>query len=270
MIDWFTVVAQALNFLILVWLMKRFLYKPIRHAIDVREKRIAAELAAAATAQRDAESERAELGRKTDALEQQRAALLQKATDDATAEGQRLIDGARTAADELSAKRAESLMREAAYLNQAILLRAQDEVFAIARKTLTDLAAASLEARICEVFTRRLRALDGAAKQVLAEALGKVTEAALVRSAFDLPEEQRAAVQRAVNETFSADVPLRFETAPDVVSGIELTAHGQKLAWSIADYLGAMEKGVAQLVATKPGREPAAPEPAAATEASAA
>ena len=41
LIDWFTVGAQALNFLILVWLMKRFLYKPILHAIDAREKRIA-------------------------------------------------------------------------------------------------------------------------------------------------------------------------------------------------------------------------------------
>jgi len=45
LIDWFTVGAQALNFLILVWLMKHFLYKPILHAIDEREKRVAAELA---------------------------------------------------------------------------------------------------------------------------------------------------------------------------------------------------------------------------------
>ena len=45
LIDWFTVGAQALNFLILVWLLKRFLYKPILHAIDEREKGIAAQLA---------------------------------------------------------------------------------------------------------------------------------------------------------------------------------------------------------------------------------
>ena len=42
LINWFTVVAQAINFLILVWLLKRFLYKPILHAIDEREKGIAA------------------------------------------------------------------------------------------------------------------------------------------------------------------------------------------------------------------------------------
>ena len=45
LIDWFTVAAQALNFVILVWLMKRFLYQPILHAIDEREKLIASELA---------------------------------------------------------------------------------------------------------------------------------------------------------------------------------------------------------------------------------
>ena len=45
LIDWFTVGAQALNFIILVWLLKRFLYKPILNAVDAREKRIAAELA---------------------------------------------------------------------------------------------------------------------------------------------------------------------------------------------------------------------------------
>ena len=41
LIDWFTVGAQVLNFLILVWLLKHFLYKPILNAIDAREKRIA-------------------------------------------------------------------------------------------------------------------------------------------------------------------------------------------------------------------------------------
>ena len=49
LIDWFTVGAQVVNFVILVWLMKHFLYKPILSAIDAREKRIASELAAANT-----------------------------------------------------------------------------------------------------------------------------------------------------------------------------------------------------------------------------
>ena len=45
LIDWFTVGAQVLNFVVLVWLLKRFLYKPVLNAIDAREKRVAAEAA---------------------------------------------------------------------------------------------------------------------------------------------------------------------------------------------------------------------------------
>ena len=55
---------------------------------------------------------------------------------------------------------------------------------------------------------------------------------------------QRAAIQNALNETFSAEIRVRFETAPDVISGIELTANGQKVAWSIADYLASLEQKV--------------------------
>jgi F-type H+-transporting ATPase subunit b len=65
--------------------------------------------------------------------------------------------------------------------------RTQQEVFAIARKTLTDLAGTSLEERMSEVFTRRLRELDDEAKKGLAKALKTLSDPVLVRSAFELP-----------------------------------------------------------------------------------
>jgi F-type H+-transporting ATPase subunit b len=265
LIDWFTVGAQALNFIILVWLLKRFLYKPILNAVDAREKRIAAELADADAKKAEAQKDRDEFQHKNEEFDQQRAALLVKATDEAKAERQRLLDDARKAADVLSAKQHETLRSEAHNLNQAIRRRTQQEVFAIARKALTDLATTSLEERMGEVFTRRLRTMDGKVKEGLSEALK--TEPALVRSAFDLPSEQRATIQKALNEAFSTDVHVRFETAPDLVSGIELTTNGQKVAWSIADYLTSLEKGVGELLKEKDQPEAkATPKPKAKAE----
>jgi len=69
-----------------------------------------------------------------------------------------------------------------------------------------------------------------------------------VRSAFELPSQQRDSIQRAINETLSADVVICYETAPDVISGIELTANGRKIAWSIADYLMSLETTVTELM----------------------
>ena len=248
LIDWFTVGAQALNFLILVWLMKRYLYKPIRHAIDEREKRIATELANADAKKAEAQKEHVEFQRKNAEFDQQRAALLSKATEEAQAERQRLLDEARKAAIALSSKRQEALRNEEHNLHQAISSRTQREVFAITRKALTDLATTSLEERLGEVFTRRLREMDGKVKQSLGAALKVASDPALVRSTFDLPAEQRAAIQNALNETFSAEIHVRFETAPELISGIELTTNGQKVAWSIEDYLASLEKGVAELL----------------------
>src|SRR5208283_2712259 len=155
LIDWFTVGAQALNFVILVWLMRRFLYKPILRAIDAREKKIATELADADAKKAEAKKERDEFQHKNEELDQQRVALLSKATEEAKAERQRLLDEARQAADALSAKRQETLRNVAYNLNRAISRRAQQEVFAIARKALTDLATTSLEERMGEVLTLR-------------------------------------------------------------------------------------------------------------------
>ena len=248
LIDWFTVCAQALNFLVLVWLLKRFLYKPILNAIDEREKRIAKELADADARKSEAQKERAEFQHKNEVFDQQRAALLSKATDEAKAEGGRLLDEAHKAADALSAKREETLKHDAHNLNQAISRWTQQEVFSIARKTLTDLATISLDERMGDVFVRRLRELNGSAKQSVAEALKTASDPALVRSAFELPPEQSAAIQNALNETFSTEVRIRFEISPDLVSGIELNANGQKIGWNIADYLASLEKSVGELV----------------------
>lgn len=251
LIDWFTMVAQAVNFLILVWLLKRFLYKPILHAIDAREKRIAGELADAAAKKTEAQKEREEFRHKNEEFDLQRAALLNRAMDEANAERQRLLDEARQAADALSTKRQDTLRDEAHQLNHAISRRTQQEVFAIARKALTDLATTNLEERLSAVFIRRLREMDSKEKAGLAEALQTASDPALVRSAFDLPAEQRAAIQLALNETFSGEIHVRFETVPDLVSGIELTANGHKVAWSIADYLASLEKAIAELMKEK-------------------
>lgn len=258
LIDWFTVGAQALNFIILVWLLKRFLYKPVLDAVDARERRIGDQLADAAAKKAEAQKERDEFSLKNEAFNQQRAALLIKATDEANAERLRLLDDARKAADALSAKRQETLQSEAMSLNQAIRLRTQHEVFAIARKTLKDLASTSLEGRVGELFVSRLRAMDEKSKVIFGQSLGKAPEPPCVRSAFDLPAEQRMAIQKALDETFLTKVPARFETAPDLVSGIELSANGQKISWSISDYLASLEASVNELVKEKPKAVPKA------------
>ena len=260
LIDWFTVCAQALNFLILVWLLKHLLYKPILNAIDAREKGIAAQLADATTKKAEAQKEHEEFQGKNKVWDEQRSALVSKANDEAKAEKDHLIDEAHKQADSLRAAQAVALQNDQKRLSTQIVHLTRDEVFDITRKALADLATVSLEERMGEVFTRRLREMDQKSKAALGASIKTDSDPALVRSAFPLPANQRAAIQNALNETFSAEVRLRFETAPDTICGIELSANGQKVAWNIADYLATLDQKVEALLATesKPVAKPAA------------
>lgn len=256
LIDWFTVGAQALNFAILVWLLKRVLYQPILDAIDAREKRIAAELADALSKQAEAQKARDDFEHKNKELDRTRATLMRQAQDEANAERQRLLEEARIAAAALSTRQLQMLREDAANLKHAIGRRVQQEVFAIARKTLADLAATSLEERLVEVFAGQLRQMDSQTKECFAAALKAAAQTAFVHSAFVLPDAQRATIQVALNQTLSADIKLHFETAPELVSGIEITAGGQKIAWSIRNYLASMEKSVDELLGAPSAARP--------------
>jgi F-type H+-transporting ATPase subunit b len=261
LIDWFTVGAQVLNFVLLVWLMKRFLYQPVLDAIAAREKRIASQIADAAAKESKAEADGKTFADKNTAFDEQRAGLLDKARADAAAEGRRLADDAHKAATALADKREQALATQATQLQQMIAARAAQEVFAVTRKTLTDLADASLEERMTGVFIQRLGALPEPARDQLGAVLRLGAEAGLVRSHFPLPEQQQSAISKAVNAAFTCDVTLRFGTSADAVCGIELSAGGQKVAWTIDSYLRDLERDVAGLLA--PAAKPvAAPEKA--------
>ena len=63
-----------------------------------------------------------------------------------------------------------------------------------------------------------------------------------------MPEVERAAIQNALNETFAADVRIRYETDTGTLCGIELAANGQKVGWSIADYVGSLDRRVGAII----------------------
>jgi F-type H+-transporting ATPase subunit b len=259
LIDWFTVFAQAINFLILVWLLRRYLYRPVLAAIDAREAKIAAELKDAADTKAAAQAERDELRLKSETLEQQRQELLRAATDAAASQRQLLLDAARQESEALRSKLNDAVGSEREQLNQDIVMRTQQEVFALARKTLGDLSGTSLEDRIAEVFIGRLKNLRDEEKAKPPTPPRVATEPAIVRSAFALSPSTQAAIETAVREWLGADSKLTFETAPDLITGMELTVAGQKLAWSISDYLTSLAQSVATRLVTKPTDPAAAP-----------
>lgn len=245
LIDWFTVIAQVVNFLILVWLLKRFLYRPILDAIDDREQRIATKIASAEAKEQEAQQQRKAYQLKNEAFEQQRNTQINQMHAAVNAEREMLLDAARKQSEVLRERLAQAQRNEQLMLNEELRRRTQKEVLEIARKALCDLAGTTLEQRMTEIFMARLCELSDEQIAGLKSAFSDVLQ---IRTAFQLSAQQQADIEKQIAAVLGEQKSVEFVITADLISGIEISAKRQKIAWSIADYLGTLERRVDELL----------------------
>ncbi|HNW98418.1 MAG TPA: F0F1 ATP synthase subunit delta [Bacteroidales bacterium] len=251
LINWFTVFAQVINFLILVWLLKRFLYKPILKAIAERENQITAKLKDAEAKKSEAENERDEFLKKNREFAQQRNDQWNQAVDEIKTKKQLLLEEALKESEALREKLKTTFKEEQKNLSLAIMRKTQAEVFSIAGKILKELADDTLEQRIVSVFIKRLNDLVDEEKKKLSSAFSTSKHAVMVSSTFHLIPSQQKEIEKTLKEMLGNSIELTFKTNPEMISGIELHADGYKLSWSISEYLSSIEKNISETIYSK-------------------
>jgi F-type H+-transporting ATPase subunit b len=250
-IDWITVVAQIVNFLILVWLLKRFLYGPVVRMMAKREERIAARLAEAENVKAEAEAQGRAYREQQAELERQRQAILSDARDEAERTQREMLRAARADAD---ARRREWLAQVEAQQQEfldSVRYRAGEQFVSVARQILHDMADTDLEAQMVAVFARHLGELEGEERAKLQAAVTE-TGVVTITSCFELGDEQRAELTKAVREELGAGVDVQYACDPQRQFGIELQAGSQTVLWSFDDYLNQMERSLNELLAKRP------------------
>jgi F-type H+-transporting ATPase subunit b len=246
LVDWFTILAQAVNFLVLVWLLKRFLFKPIVSAMDTRQQKVLMQLRNAEEQQAGAKAEAERLRLARAELDQKKQALIREAETEADELRRRLSEGARQEVEALRVKWRDLVRAEQMALRTELADKVQREVFAICRQMLRDLATADLEEQIVAGFIGRLQKLDADERKRLATSVLLADDCAVVRSAFALPNSLRGQIESAVAALLdgAAGKPIRYEIVPDLLGGIELATDGRKIGWSIATYLSSLEESI--------------------------
>ncbi len=255
-INWFTVLAQIINFLLLVWLLKKFLYKPILNAIDEREKKITEKLKDADTQKVAAQRQQEDFKKQQQDFDQQKKALMDKAVADANIKKQQLMDAAKTDADNMRTNMAKAAKEKQESDHAAIAEKTQKQVFAITRKALADIASVSLEEQSTNTFVQNIAALKDDEKKHFIDAFKTNTNGILVSSAFELSAKQQGEIKNAINVILSADAQVAFRTTPQIISGIELSTNGYKLSWSFSAYLNSLEKNISEIRKEKIQPEP--------------
>ncbi|MFG0265028.1 MAG: F0F1 ATP synthase subunit B [Rhodopirellula sp. JB055] len=244
-IDWFTFTAQIINFLVLVGLLKHFLYGPIVHAMQAREQKVTQRLTDAEAAKAEANQQRLAFEKQTRSLEEQREALLAKAKADADSERQRMIADARKEADTRRAHWTSTFERDQKDLADQTRRDIQRMGFQAAREAVEKLADTDLQKRICQTFVKRLQTLDENQRAAIATQLTDSGNPVIVRSAVDLHDDDRAQIRDGIHQILHADANVQFETDSQLIAGFEVDAGGYSLPWNAERALKKMEANVA-------------------------
>lgn len=247
-LDWFTLVAQILNFFILVWILKRFLYQPILKAMGEREAHIRDTIVQADEEKKKTQAERIDLEHKNTEFAKQRDELLKQARNDAQEERKHLIEEARAEFETARLRYQKTLVREQNDLQQELSRQARIEVIAIAQRVLGDLADSELQERMAHKFCHRLAALSDEEKDQLRKPLEQSPERlATIRHSVEMSPETRETLRKSITGILGS-LTLNFEDKPALGCGIELAVDGQKVAWSVDDYMRSLEISLNELL----------------------
>ncbi len=242
LIDWFTVGAQIVNFLILLVLLKYLLYDRIVRAMERREERIQSRRDDAEERMKEVEREKARYDEKLRALDEERQELLDETHREAELRRKEMLANAREETRQLQEKWRQSVEQERETFIRHIRGMAGEQVFDITRRTLADLADADLQDKTVDVFLRRFERMPDAKKSELISGDGPVA----VRSGFEMNEEQRQRIADALKNGGDTAPEIDYAVDHDLILGIELKHRDKKIAWTVESYLMELEQRMQQ------------------------
>ncbi|HLR13987.1 MAG TPA: hypothetical protein VK104_10275 [Burkholderiaceae bacterium] len=230
-IDWVTVFAQLANFLLLVWLLKKFLYRPVLDGIAAREADINHRMQAADTARDHALNAQKEFEQALQAHQLQQDAAVEKALASTRAEREALLGQARRQIQQEQQQWQQFTQREKAAFASRLEQQGVESLLAVSRKIISELADEPLEQAIARQFSKKISRVMPA----LLESSAGQTQG-VVHSSQALDPDARQYIIDALRSAIP-DVQLQFLHGDAFEPGISLQLGGARLSWTLDSYL---------------------------------
>ncbi|MCR3921753.1 MAG: hypothetical protein NUK65_04435 [Firmicutes bacterium] len=242
-INWYTVMFQVINFLVLVFLLRRFLYGPIVNMMEEREEIIYKREEVAAAKKEKAELEAHNYRQKVELLQARDQKMLEEARADAEKERMSLLESTRLEVDETHKRWHKAMQREQETFLHDLRNRVGRQATLIAKQCLRDLADATLEEMVWHVFQQKVEQLPPAEQTRLQNAFTQ-EESIILRSALEPAPERLQELTTYLHAFFSQPVQVMYENSPELICGLELEVGGYRVAWHVEGYLKDVEKQI--------------------------
>jgi F-type H+-transporting ATPase subunit b len=246
LIDWFTVIAQIVNFVILLGLLKWLLFDRIVRAMDERQETIVARLNAAEEKQRAADERAERVARQRRQIDQRREEMLESARRNADQQRRQWQREAREEVDQLRQRWQHDLRRQQRQLVAAFSEQAADALLQTMRQALRELAGADLQQQTVQRFLQTLATLEEDTRRHLVEGMASDGAAVVVRSAAELSGESRDQIRQGLQKHLRDGISPSYEQSPELICGLELQAGQRAIGWNLGDYLSRFRETLEQ------------------------
>ncbi|MCT4552232.1 MAG: hypothetical protein N4A44_01045 [Alphaproteobacteria bacterium] len=241
-IDAFTIIIQMLNFFILMWILKKYLYRPITNAMDAREKEIQKRLKAGKIAESKADKERLKLEEMQASFEEYKIQKEDELEDWASAERQKLNEKLDIVETEKREGIHQSLQKESEDFYNSM----KEKVSGLFEKEISsaikDLSDETLEERITKLFISKLSNKDYKRKQGI-NLKENTKEAIKVLTSYTVSKEDKAEIEKIVKSENKNNF-VEFSHNKERSTGIEIIINSKSIAWNVESYTKNFKKAI--------------------------
>lgn len=221
-IDWWTLGLQAANFLILAWLLKRFLFQPVKQVIERREA-LSVETARKLEQDRQAaQSAKAEFEAKSANIAMTRRQLKEEALGETARDRERIIEDARAEAAELVDDARSGIADERQHAVADLKLEIADLAADLAVKLLTKAAPDVADTHFLEQLEAKLGELGETELERLQKADGAASGNATIVTARPLARDAQDKWGKRIGKALGTEGTINFKTDPDLIAGAAL------------------------------------------------
>jgi F-type H+-transporting ATPase subunit b len=219
-LDLTSFVLELINFAVLVWILHRFLYRPVLAAIDRRRAAVEKSLAEAKDAREQAAGMQAQVEQRLASWDREQAEARGQLAAELGALREKGLAEAARAAEQERARLAALQAKQESERRRAEEQRALEQAGAFAARLLERVSGPELDERLAELFAADLAGLPGEKLRLLVEAARAAGGRVAVQSARPLSEAARARVVQALSGQLGVECRAEFAVDAALLSGL--------------------------------------------------
>lgn len=236
-LNWSTFVLEIINFVILIWILKRFLYRPVLNVIEQRQAAINEKSLQAETLKSQADVLLNSYNNRLSDWQQEKQVLKQALDQEIQQERAVRIQKLK---DELGSERKKAAVieqRKQAELQQQAESTAITMASRFAAKLFADLSGPEIERRLLKLFVDELHAMPEERRHNIQSDAENASGEISIHTAYQVDPADSRMLESAMQKLIGNDIAINFIQTPELIAGVKVIIGAFVLQANLKDEL---------------------------------